>query len=92
MSPICPNCLRPVRSGAKFCGFCGSNLTSAAQGDPVVLPAALEGRDVQEKTPAISQTKSSAGKVRRTVLIAIIILLCIVLLIAFSGYYLRLIR
>jgi hypothetical protein len=81
-----------VRSGAKFCGFCGSNLNPAAQGDPAVLPAALEGEAVQEKTAAPSQTKPSGGKVRRTVLMVIITLLCIVLLIAFSVYYLQLIK
>ena len=93
MPTICPNCLRPVRTDAKFCGYCGSNLTSVAHDDgPMALAAALESLEDMKDVPAVKpQTKPSGGKGRRTVLMAIIILLCLVLLIAFSFYYFRLI-
>jgi hypothetical protein len=36
MPNTCPNCQRPVRTGAKFCGFCGTRLTpvNASPGTP----------------------------------------------------------
>ncbi len=36
----CPHCRRPVRVGAKFCGFCGASLVSNPQPAPVAAPAA----------------------------------------------------
>ncbi len=91
MPTICPNCLRPLRSGAKYCGYCGSNLNPTAQSNSAPMSAVLEGTTVQQEPPASPQAKSSGGKGRRTVLIILIILLCLVLLAAFSMYYLRLI-
>jgi hypothetical protein len=92
MPTICPNCLRPVRVGAKYCGFCGTNLNPTAQdAGPAVVPATLEGEPALENLTAPPQTKPRGGKTRRTVLMVIILLLCIVLLVAFSAYYLRLI-
>ncbi len=92
MPTICPNCLRPVRSDAKFCGYCGSSLTSAAHDEgPMALTAALDSINVKEASASKSQNKPKGGKVRRTILMVIIILLCLVLLFAFSVYYFRLI-
>ena len=91
MPTICPNCLRPLRSGAKYCGYCGSNLNPAAPSDSASMSAVLEGNAVQQKPPDSPQARSSGGKGRRTLLIILIILLCLVLLAAFSVYYLRLI-
>lgn len=93
MPTICPNCLRPVRTDAKFCGYCGNSLMPAEPSDgPVALTAALDSESVQEFPPFKPQTKPSGGKVRRTVLMVIIVLLCLVLLVAFSVYYFQLIR
>ncbi len=33
MSKMCPNCLRTVRSGANYCGYCGASLVPTPQ-DP----------------------------------------------------------
>ena len=41
MTPICPNCLRPVRPDVKFCGYCGTSLIPAVAmeaGSTSVLP------------------------------------------------------
>jgi flagellar basal body-associated protein FliL len=46
---------------------------------------------VKEASASKSQNKPKGGKVRRTILMVIIILLCLVLLFAFSVYYFRLI-
>ena len=92
MTTICPNCLRPVRPGAKFCGFCGSSLTQKV-GDEgsVVMPVSPESGVTKEKSTTEDQTKTGGRKARRTVLMVIIILLCLVLLAAFSAYYFQLI-
>jgi hypothetical protein len=42
MSTICPNCSRPQRKDAKYCGFCGANLTPAITGKPVAPPITQE--------------------------------------------------
>ncbi len=92
MPTICPNCLRPVRAGAKYCGFCGTNLNPTAHdATPAVVAATLQGEAAHENTAASPQTKPSGGKTRRSALMIIILLLCIVLLVAFLAYYLRLI-
>ncbi len=33
MSKMCPNCLRTVRSGANYCGYCGASLVPTPE-DP----------------------------------------------------------
>lgn len=93
MPTICPNCLRPVRADAKFCGYCGNGLVPTAPDDgPVQMTAAL-GKESFTKEPVYKpQPKPKGGRARRTVLMAIIVLLCLVLLFAFSVYYFRLIR
>ena len=92
MPTICPNCLRPVRAGAKYCGFCGTNLNPTAQDDsPAVVAATLQGEVVPANPAASPDVKPGGRKTRRTVLMVIILLLCIVLLVAFLAYYLRMI-
>jgi len=49
MSTICPNCSRPQRKDAKYCGFCGASLTPAAPVKPV--------------TTTVKQDKASPGQV-----------------------------
>ena len=39
MSTKCPNCKRPLRPGARFCGFCGTTITLAGPGAPTPPPA-----------------------------------------------------
>ncbi len=48
MSKICPNCLRPVRTGANYCGYCGTSL----------IPAT---RDVSAVEPFVSQNSAGAN-------------------------------
>ena len=49
MSTICPNCTRPQRKDAKYCGFCGASLTSVAEVKPVA--------------PLVKQDKTGTGQV-----------------------------
>ena len=37
MPTICPKCSHPVRTGAQYCGFCGSNLNSIESVEPAIL-------------------------------------------------------
>jgi hypothetical protein len=93
MPTICPNCLRPVRADAKFCGYCGSALAPTAHDDgPVQMTAALNKASFTKEPVYKPEVKPKGGKTRRTVLMVIIVLLCLVLLFAFSVYYFQLIR
>jgi hypothetical protein len=89
MPTICPNCLRPVRSEARYCGYCGSNLNPGSLDDESAVipavPAAVEGK---VETPSKPKPKRNAEKTRRTVLVIIVILLCLVLVVAFAIHYL----
>lgn len=51
MASQCPNCGKPVRSGAKFCGFCGHVLSKADPG--MVAPDAIPqaGQTPPRQTP-----------------------------------------
>lgn len=84
MPTICPNCLRPVRLDAKYCGFCGSNLYPTAHDDTtaaVISPQVSESTG--EKQTTYSELKPKRKQLRRIVLIILVILLCLVLISAF---------
>ena len=52
MSTICPNCSRPQRKDAKFCGYCGASLTPVVAAKTVAAP--------------VIQTNSGAGQLTST--------------------------
>jgi polyferredoxin len=88
MPTICPNCLRPVRTDAKYCGFCGTNLKPNTKEEAVVAvtpPQKDEGNIENQATQ--KQRKTTGRKIRRIVLILLIVLLCVVLLVAFLLHY-----
>jgi hypothetical protein len=86
MPTICPNCLRPVRTDAKFCGFCGTNLNPTAHNDPpAMLPSPQESEVPNNNSTAQTRLQPKGRRTRRTVLIILVILLCLVLLIAFLA-------
>jgi fatty acid desaturase len=88
MPTICPNCLRPVRPDAKYCGYCGTNLNPNAHDDPAAVQASYQEAEVNEdNSTKLTRSKSKGGKIRRIVLIVVIILLCLVLLTAFLIHY-----
>jgi hypothetical protein len=88
MPTICPNCLHSVRTDAKYCGFCGTNLNPTAHDDAVVAIAApLESENLIDNPSAQKQLKPKGSKARRVVLIVLIVLLCLVLLVAFLLHY-----
>lgn len=93
MPTICPNCLRPVRSEALFCGYCGSNLNPTALDEaPIVTTAIQPGEVYADIALPKPKPKPNGEKIRRTVLIGVVILLCLVLIAAFLIHYLPDIR
>jgi len=89
MPTICPNCLHPLRTNARYCGYCGTNLTPNTRADAATLQASPQDGDViSENTTAPAQSRPKSKKdIRRIVLIVLIILLCLVLLVAFLVHY-----
>ena len=88
MSTICPNCLRPVRNDARYCGFCGTNLKPPANDEAVVAVVPTpKGEASKENPTTLIQLKPKGSKIRRVVLFILIILLCLVLLVAFLLHY-----
>ena len=89
MPTICPNCLRPLRTNAKYCGYCGASLLPNAHADTMTLQAsAQESEMIDENSTLPVQSKPKGKKnIRRIVLIVLIILLCLVLLVAFLAHY-----
>lgn len=86
MPAICPNCLRPVRADAKFCGFCGTSFATAKVVEAIPLESLDEA--IMEEIPAApEQPKPTRKQVRRTVLILVIVLLCLVLVAAFVVHF-----
>jgi hypothetical protein len=88
MPTICPNCLRPVRIDAKYCGFCGTNLKPTPKDETAVAITTPEKSEATIENPTtVKQIQPKGSKIRRIVLIILIILLCLVLLMAFSLHY-----
>ncbi|OGN94345.1 MAG: hypothetical protein A2Y88_01085 [Chloroflexi bacterium RBG_13_48_10] len=89
MPTICPNCLHPLRTNAKFCGYCGTSLIPNTRADAITLQASPQEVDtIKENTSPPAQSKPKSKKnIRRIVLIVLIILLCLVLLVAFLVHY-----
>ncbi len=83
MSKICPNCLRPVRTGANFCGYCGSNLipvTSSTSSS--AQPALQDYVDTNLKSTPSERPNHIRNKARRPWVLTPIIFLCLVILLA----------
>ena len=88
MPTICPNCLRPVRTDAKYCGYCGTNLFPSAHDEALSIQvSSAQQSAMDEKTGIETIYKPRSGKARRVVLVILIVLLCLVLLYAFLAHY-----
>jgi hypothetical protein len=83
MSKICPNCLRPVRTGANYCGFCGASLIPATRGVSTAAPSiALNNTVADVRSTTNAQPNPKRSKARRPWVITPIILLFLVILLA----------
>ncbi len=88
MLATCPNCSHPLRTGAKFCGFCGTDLNALVNVEPL---AAVQ---LQEKGASNADSNSKKGvktrqrdPVRIMSIIAIIILFLIIFLSLIVQYW-----
>jgi len=87
MSATCPNCQRPVRAGAKYCGFCGSSLNSAGEVSAFTSTALREqvDMDLDAKTGRLPGPKYD--KTSQTVALTAVILLFLVIIVALFIRY-----
>jgi uncharacterized membrane protein YvbJ len=72
MTTLCPNCSRPARKDASFCGYCGNNLKS-----PGIIAQALPAipSNKRSKTKKLGPRKDPG---RTLAIIAIILLVLII--------------
>jgi hypothetical protein len=61
MSKICPNCLHPVRTGANYCGYCGSSLVPTPQ-DPAPTSRSFVKASQASKKNAKAGRPPKSGK------------------------------
>jgi hypothetical protein len=87
MPTICPNCLRPLRTDVKFCGFCGTDLVPAGETTSLETQAETDETVTELEPAAKEQSVHKPRDVRRMVLIITVILLCLVLLVAFMYHF-----
>ena len=86
MTTTCPNCSHTLRTGAKFCGFCGTDLESFAVA--ASAPASLQDESVA--SPNAKKQKNVTTTRRdpwRTVSIIGIVLLVLVIVSALFIQY-----
>jgi hypothetical protein len=85
MTHLCPNCSRPARKEAQFCGFCGTYLF--AQVKPAVPTSVPNGKkNIPAKTKAknLKLKKRDTGK---TVALAAIFLMLLIISLAVIGQH-----
>ena len=87
MTTTCPNCSHPVRTGAKFCGFCGIDLESFTA--PVTSTDSLQ--DEPSTTPKGKKQKkvktSRRDPWRMIAIIGIILLVLVIVSALFIQYW-----
>lgn len=76
MTTLCPNCSRPARKGAIYCGYCGTNLKS-----PAILEQAIPaiGGKPSKKQDSKKQKQANRKDFGRTAAIIAIILLVLII-------------
>jgi hypothetical protein len=79
MSTICPNCSRPQRKDAKYCGFCGASLTPAKEAKPVTTPAKQDntgtGQVLVQQKPSKPKRFTTSQKVTYGAIILLFLLI-----------------
>lgn len=88
MSKICPNCLRPVRAGANYCGYCGTSLVPTPRNpSPGMRASANEDAGLMENAAPRKQRLFKGNRSRRAWIRFPIFLLIMVILIAMAIRY-----
>ncbi len=82
MATVCPNCSHPIRPGARYCGFCGTDLRpKPAKTGLDAFPEMLEGSEAASAGAGI-KPRPGRAQVRRTILLVLTLLLFLTLLAA----------
>lgn len=88
MSKICPNCLRPVRTGVNYCGYCGTSLVPTPQDPaPTIRSAGKESVQAKPGKPAKVKRVPKSGPPSKSWLKVPITLLVLVILAALAIRY-----
>jgi hypothetical protein len=87
MASTCPNCSRPVRKSARFCGYCGADLNAsksprkndepALQDDATKQPGSLNG-----KSPKRKRSRACCG-----IWYFLVLILCLAIIVTLILYY-----
>ncbi len=85
MSKTCPNCLRPVRMGVNYCGYCGTSLVPTPQDPaPTVRSSAKSKAEKAARSPGKAKHIARNGKFGRMWVRIPITLMVVVILAALS--------
>jgi uncharacterized membrane protein YvbJ len=87
MSSTCPNCNHPVRKGAKYCGFCGTNLTSSAEVKIAAPPNKQEKTGTSPDSKGQKQPKLKRFRTSQVVTVVAIILLFLLIILSVICRY-----
>lgn len=88
MSKTCPNCMRPVRSGVNYCGYCGASLVPTPRDpSPTLRSSSKATHSDAENTAPKSQRTRKTGKGGRSWIRVPITLLILVILAALAVRY-----
>jgi hypothetical protein len=85
MSKICPNCLRPVRSGVNYCGYCGTSLVpTPSDPAPTIRSSSKVSTNAVTKTSSKNVRTIKSGRPARSWIKVPITLLVLVILAALA--------
>jgi uncharacterized integral membrane protein len=87
MSTTCPTCNHSVRKDARYCGFCGTNLTTPQAVKPA-LASASAGKTASNQTIYLQKpAKSKRFQTSQVVTFVAILLLILVIILAVVCRY-----
>ncbi len=84
MSKICPNCLHPVRTGANYCGYCGTSLVPTPRDPAPTNRSSKETTNPKSNSSAKIKRFSKSGQSGRSWLKVPITLMVLVILVAMA--------
>ncbi len=76
MSKNCPNCNHSVRPDARYCGFCGANLTATVESRPSSPPVSQD-----KASPTQNSSQSKPAKTKRFTTSQMVTFVAIILLV-----------
>ncbi len=87
MSSICPNCNRPVRKSARFCGYCGADLNANNRKAQNIEPSLQADAVNQAASPKGKKTKRKRSMACCVVWYLLVFILCLAIIVTLTLYY-----